>query len=532
VLPLALCLPLALQAGNPLARVDDRVRAWQNILHYAFAIEIPDTGQTVSGTAWVWYRPTAPDRDLVLDFADDMEVLGVVTPGGDTVSFAHEGDSLLVRHWGPVGDSVGVRIVYRGAPSDGLVIQADPHGRRAAFADDWPTRAHCWLPVEDDPSDKATVSWVVTAPGAWMVIANGRFEDTTRQADGRLVWRYAEMHPIPAYTFVIGAGELVVTPLASAHGVALSLWTDPEDSAFAVARPFWNASRIVDVFADYVGPFPYEKLAHVESSTRFGGMENASAIFYASGGYARRTMGEDVVAHETAHQWFGDAVTEGDWHHLWLSEGFATYFAAFYHDLTGDSAGFRRRMDGARAQYVASEVVDRPILDFGERDLMRLLNANNYQKGAWVLHMLRREIGDDAFARGIREYYRLYRDSTALSQDLRAVMERASGKDLDRFFRQWLTQPGYPTVRVVVRRDAGPSGEAEILIEQVQPLAWGTFAIPVRVDVRSAATGARASVTIRMTGRVGRAWLRLPAGADTIEVDPLGDVLLSATSTW
>jgi aminopeptidase N len=526
-----LVLLLALQALNPLARTVDSIRAGQNILHYDFAVSIPDTGTAVEAIARVHFRPAAPAGPLVLDLSDSLHV-SRVSAEGRAVPFEHVGDRLVIQRWGPVGDSLVVEIAYGGQAPDGLFIRQDVHGHRSAFADDWPDRAHCWLPVEDHPSDKASVSWTVEVPDGWKAIANGRFVDTTRRASGRLRWRYDEPRRIPPYTFVIGAGPLAVTPFVTPRGLPQSVWTFTEDSAFAVNGPFHRVNEIVDTFTAYIGAFPYAALAHVESSTRFGGMENSGAIFYAERGYASRSMREPVVAHETAHQWFGDAVTERDWHHLWLSEGFATYFAALYYELIGEDGTFQHEMADAKQEYLTSDVVDRPILDFAQTDYVRLLNANNYPKASWVLHMLRRAIGDDTFHGGIRAYYATYRDSTALSEDFREVMERASGQDLGWFFEQWLAQPGFPQLRVIVRRAGGAGGEAVVEIAQVQPEAWGTYRIPVRVDVVNARTGARSGVTVTMTSRSARALLTLADGADTIEVDPHQDVLLTAEAAF
>src|SRR2546426_12005114 len=143
--------------------------------------------------------------------------------------------------------------------------------------------------------------------------------------------------PIPVYLMVIAAAPLYEYDLGeTACGLTLVgrcvhqwAYVDPRLADF-LPGPFRSAGDIVSYFGSLVGPFPYEKLAHLESSTRFGGMENATAIFYADQPFRKRTMADGVVAHETAHQWFGDAVTETEWSHLWLSEGFATYFAALW----------------------------------------------------------------------------------------------------------------------------------------------------------------------------------------------------------
>src|SRR6185503_12041106 len=118
------------------------------------------------------------------------------------------------------------------------------------------------------------------------------------------------------------------------------------------------------------------------------------------------------------HQWFGDSVTEADWRHLWLSEGFANYFQALFYEWADGPAAFRRELDEMRTSYLRSEVVDRPIVDPQAADLFALLNQNNFDKGAWVLHMLRGVVGDSAFQRGIRDYYGRHQHGTALSADL------------------------------------------------------------------------------------------------------------------
>src|SRR5204862_2481017 len=149
------------------------------------------------------------------------------------------------------------------------------------------------------------------------------------------------------------------------------VYTAPEQKSM-LPGPFARAGEIVQLFGRLVGPFPYEKLAHLQSSTRFGGMENASAIFYSDGSFRRRTMNEGLIAHETAHQWFGDAVTERDWAHLWLSEGFATYFAALWtRHAHGDSA-FRHEMARNRAVVLADteDVGTRPVIDTAQRQLL------------------------------------------------------------------------------------------------------------------------------------------------------------------
>ena len=267
------------------------------------------------------------------------------------------------------------------------------------------------------------------------------------------VWR--ESRRIPVYLMVIAAAPLERYDLGdTACGLAevqrcvpQSVYTAPEQRGM-LPGPFARAGEIVQLFAELVGPFPYEKLAHLQSSTRFGGMENASEIFYSDGAFRRRTMNDGLIAHETAHQWFGDAVTERDWAHLWLSEGFATYFAALWTRAARGDSAFRAQMAGVRRTVLAdtTAVTHRPVIDTIETNYLALLNRNSYEKGGFVLHMLRAQVGERAFFDALRSYYAKHKHSTAVTDDLRAEMERESKQQLGWFFDQWLKRPGYPEV--------------------------------------------------------------------------------------
>jgi aminopeptidase N len=276
---------------------------------------------------------------------------------------------------------------------------------------------------------------------------------------------------------------------------------------------------MIDLFGRLFGPFPYPLLRHVETSTIFGGMENSTAIFYDERAWAAHRLGEGTVAHETAHQWFGDAVSQSDWHHLWLSEGFATYGAALWQEHLDGADGLQAAMRGAATAIRRSSVRDRPIIDPAESRLMSLLNDNNYPKGAWVLHSLRGLVGDSAFFRGLRLWMERARHRGVLSRDFADLMREVSGRDLDWYFRQALTQPGYPVLQVATK-DRGDS--LEVTLRQVQPAAWGLFRIPsleVQVD--------RRAVTVPLEGREAVVVVaKEDAGPAEVKVDPNGWWLL------
>jgi len=177
-------------------------------------------------------------------------------------------------------------------------------------------------------------------------------------------------------------------------------------------------------------------------------------------------------------------VTEREWAHLWLSEGFADYFAALWAQRAHGDTAFRRTMAGMRAKILADkDVASRPVIDTAQTNYLALLNANSYDKGAWVLYMLHQQLGDSAFFRGLRSYYAKYRDSTALSDDLRRELEQASGRSLGQFFDQWLRRPGFAQPAIGWAFDPS-TGSVSLFVQQDS--ARGAYAFPLTVIVTDA----------------------------------------------
>jgi aminopeptidase N len=414
---------------------------------------------------------------------------------------------------------------YRGTPDDGLIIRNNVHGHRAAFADNWPNRARFWFPSLDHPADKATASLTILAPPGWDVVANGVRKGaptTIERPDGstrrQFEWRITQ--PVSTYNMVIGAADFRVQTIGRpcfgvGRCVDVTTLLFPE-SVEKAAPSFQRAAAMVEYYSQLISPFPYDKLAHIQSSTRFGGMENATAIFYSEQALANGRAIEEVVAHETAHQWFGGAVTEAEWPHVWLSEGFATYFGALFFEQADGIAAFRGMMEASRRQIVASKVNDRPIVDTTKPDLFALLDTNAYQKAGWVLHMLRGLLGDARFFDGIRRYYRTHEHGAALTLDLQRAMEEASGVKLDDFFDQWLFHPGYPQLRVSWQ-NAGPQ-TASVVVTQVQPERWPTFRMPLTIELTTTSGPIRRQVDV--DERLERYTFQLDSALTGVVLDP------------
>jgi aminopeptidase N len=502
-----------------------------DVSDYALTLDLPDTGSTIHANALITVARVARADTLRLDLLD-LDV-NAVSVDGRAAKFnrTHDGVDIVLPSRKATTATFEVNVEYGGAVKDGLIVRQDSAGRWTYFGDNWPNRARHWIPSIDHPSDKATVTWRVRAPAARTIIANGRLvsRKPMRDASGgdrvETVWR--ESKPIAPYLMVIAAAPLVEYDVGdTACGLAelqrcvpQLVYVAPEQRNF-LPGPFARVGEIVQLFSTLVGPFPYEKLAHLQSSTRFGGMENASAIFYADGGFRRGTMRDGVVAHETAHQWFGDAVTERDWPHLWLSEGFATYFAALWTRAARGDSAFRSDMANIRRTVLndSGPVTHHPVIDTVETNLMALLNANSYQKGGFVLHMLRQQIGEGAFFSALREYYRKNRHSTALTDDLQSEMEQTSKQQLGWFFDQWLRKPGYPTVQATWRYD---TGNHQTVIDLAQSGSFGDYDFPITVAATDSA-GATHRVSGRMKPNGGPIQLRIPTATSpaAVVLDP------------
>ncbi len=385
-----------------------------------------------------------------------------------------------------------VVVSYYGTPKDGLVLSNDKAGKPSAIGDNWPDRVHHWIPCFDHPSAKATVKFTVTAPARDLVVANGKLEKVEASTSANRTWTYTEAAPIPPYCMIVAVGEFAQINMADAPITPLSYYVPQPDRIYAVYG-FTAANPSLKFFSETIAPYPYEKLALIVGATQFGAMENSSAIVFSRGLLDSRATEPrsaffkvrvgliDLVAHEIAHQWFGDSVTESTWADLWLSEGFATYFAGLVIEHYEGEMRFRDYLQQAANRYFDFERKNRiPIHDTETADLFKLLNPNNYQKGAWVLHMLRKELGDEIFFRGIRDYYEAHRGSLAASEDLRASLEKASGKSLQEFFARWVYGAGHPLYELSWHWDVKRK-RLQLTLDQTQPEA--AFPNSVRVQI-------------------------------------------------
>ncbi|MBZ5496584.1 MAG: M1 family peptidase [Acidobacteriia bacterium] len=428
-----------------------------DIRNYIFKLELKDDTNTIAGETGIEVLFKAGgvmelSLDLIGKSADGktgMTVSGVRSDGQALV-FKHENNRLQINLGtaAQAGERRRIIVNYSGIPADGLIIGPNKNKERAFFGDNFPDRCRHWLPTIDHPYDKATCEFAITAPEAYQVVANGDLVETTSLTGNRRLTRYRESVPIATYCMVIGVARFAVEKIGQVTGVPVQSWVyaADRDAGFSDYR---IAMKPLEFFSWRIGPFSYEKLANVQSKTRYGGMENSSNIFYSERSVSGQGRNEGLFAHEIAHQWFGDSVTESDWDHTWLSEGFATYLTHVYNEYTYGRDVMVRGLRSDRDRIIAyfQKNPAAAIVTPANPRLNNILSTNSYQKGGWFLHMLRRLVGDEAFWKGISTYYKRYQNGNALTGDFQGVMEEVSGRKLGDFFRQWVYTPGQPALK-------------------------------------------------------------------------------------
>jgi aminopeptidase N len=423
-----------------------------------------------------------------------------VTSDGRALTFQHEKDRVRValpRAFQP-GERCELTLSYHGVPATGILVANNKYGDRGFFSNPWPNKARNYLASIDHPSAKAPVTTIITAPRKYQVISNGRMTEQTDLPDDLRRTAWSEASPICTCLMSIAVAPFAVSHFGEYHGIPLSAWVYPQEKDVSFRNFSAFTQPILEFFIDRIGPYSYEKLAQVEANGIGGGMELASDIFY---GYGATGPGRQLVAHEMAHQWFGDSAAEKDWDDVWLSEGFATYFALLYQEFEDGHDAFLDGIRRSKSQAIAYALANpsSTIVHDNLADISRVIanNAQIYQGGAQVLHNVRGVVGTDTFWAGIRLYYGRFQNGNATTDDFRHAIEDAcaaagdrcpaDGRDLSWLFRELLNRGGVLQVKGTWRYDAAAK-QIEVTLDQTQ--TSGVYRMPIEIAItRTVAPG-------------------------------------------
>lgn len=520
---------------------EERVTTLWQPINYDVTITLNEQLSEISHARVVLKGLSVSENLELIDLDFGEMAIDAVTLDGQPAKFDRTKDRLNI-HLPRKLDIDGrfeIAVEYHGRPKDGLIFANDKDGKPSATGDNWPDRVHHWIPSLDHPSAKATTRFTVTAPAKELVVANGKLDSVVNDSQTTRTWTYTEAVPIPPYCMIIAVGEYAKLEPSGPAITPLTYYVPQADAKFAL-QGFAPAAPSLKFFSETVAPYPYEKLALIVGATRFGGMENSSAIVFSTNVLSPRSNPrisrafniseglEQVVAHEIAHQWFGDSVTEVSWADLWLSEGFATYFAGLFVQKHDGEEAFQAYMKRAADTYFKYEKTKRsPIHDRDTDVLMDLLNANNYQKGAWVLHMLRSELGDKAFFDGIRRYYKENKDSVASTKDVQKALEESSGKKLEKFIASWIFGAGHPQYELSWKWNQSRKS-VRLTLRQLQLES----AFPNRVPIEVMVGSQRVSIVLEPTDKVLVKDFKLKRAPSEVKLDPnntiLKDVVIKA----
>ncbi len=393
-----------------------------------------------------------------------------------------------------------------------------------------------WFPCHDSPNHKVRLHVIATVPDGQVALSNGALRDIYKAADPhKRIYDWQLSRPAPTYLLTLVVGPFVEV-VQQREPVPVSFWTLPGREADG-DRAFGRTPQMLALYERLLGVrYPFEKYSQVAvAEFIFGGMENSSMTTQTDLTLhdARAHLdfsSEPLVSHELAHQWFGDLVTCRTWSHGWLNEGFATYFEQLWREETESADEF----DYARLQACRSyrtedaEHYRRTIVTNRYEAPIDVFDAHLYEKGGAVLHMLRRLLGDAVFFQGLGAYLNQHADGNVETPDLRRALERYAGRDLGRFFSQWVeTGKGYPELKVTQSWN-GDEKQLQLTLEQTQDTAHAPlFDLSVAVELHFA-DGTRVNRQMSLDKKQQSVWIACAAAPEMVLVDPRGDLL----ATW
>ena len=406
-----------------------------DVTHYDLALTPDLDSGTLQAVATIDARAPAPLPEFSLDL--DGLTVDAVTIDGTAATWSRRAGKLAVTPAKPLGAGASFQtaVRYHGVP----VPKVPPDGIRlgwirtahGAYVVDEPDGAHTWFPSNDVPSDKATFTFHVTVPDGITAVANGTLASSP-SSGGATTWTWTSPDPMATYLAVVAVGDYELQD-GSAYRRSDAAEVQP-----CLDRP----EQVVRFFEPYFGPYPFDTVGLLVTDSPGGlAVETQTRPLFSSADFAAGCP-DVVIAHELAHQWFGDAVTPAQWQDVWLNEGFATYAEWLWgtHDDAAmlDRLAARARDDVARSGGPAS--ISHPTV-------RTLFAWPVYGGGATVLHALRREVGDDTFFATLRAWVARYRGASATTDDFIAVASATAGRDLGPFLRAWLdgtTMPELP----------------------------------------------------------------------------------------
>jgi len=436
------------------------------------------------------------------------------------------------------GDKLDVEIKYEGKTTKGVYfILPDkdyPHRPQQIWTQGESEDTRYYLPIYDYPNDRLTTETILTVPANWTTIANGKLVSVKDAGNGMKVWDWQETLPSSTYLITVVAGEFdEVKDIWRGKPVT---YYAPKGRGDRLKINYGRTPQMLELFTKKLGvDYPWEKYAQaMVDDFVAGGMENSSATTNTSSSLIHPTLapeyatGQDpLISHELGHQWFGDLVTCKDWGNIWLNEGFATFMETLWAEsyFPKDQAEYDR-WSGIREWFEQANLWTKPLVRHDFDDSSEF-DGNAYGKGGLVLYMLRHQIGEEAFYRGLKHYLEVNRGKNVVTADLVKAIEEETHTNVDQFFTQWAYGAGAPKFDLGYKYDDAKR-QVILKVKQTQKVEGrvGIFRIPTDVEITTAAGARVYPITISKTEEV----FALPADSTPTMVlfDKGGHILKSA----
>lgn len=472
----------------------ERSRA-SDFIHYRVTLAFDLDAKIFQGENRITLTPFADGVSRIELDAEGIVIESVLGPDGNELFFERSDSSVVIVTSSPLsyGDTVDVTVQYRGEGSQaGLFFDdaSDDHPRMVS-TDSWPDEARSWIPLYDYPHDKATHELIVTVAEGDRVLSNGRLLGVTKdEAAGTSTWHWSQELPHSTYLMMVAIGPFVVIQ-DSLGDLPVSYWVYPEDEEDA-RRIFEKTPRMIGFYSDlFDHPYPWAKYDQVTTPHVGGGAEATSATILGDGVIHDRRAEQDfsrerVIAHEVAHQWWGNLITLREWSHAWLNESFGTYSDYLWtrHEKGEDEGAWD--LLGKKNQYLreADTRYQRPIVFPRYHRPHDNFDSHTYPKGAVILHQLRYLLGDEPFFRTLSAFLHEHAFEPVDTHDFMRTVKEVTGRNMDWFFEQFVFRPGHPVFEVSSEWDS-EAGEVRLSVVQVQSRDHGVplYRIPVRIGI-------------------------------------------------
>ena len=459
-------------------------QAKYDVTYYWLDLDIDPATVSVSGTVRVIATVVdGPLSSADIDLYDNMTVDSVVETGGGGLAHSHSGDILSVTldHAYATDEIFSIDITYHGTPSStaGAFEFTSYGGEDMIWSLSEPFGARTWWPCKDYSDDKPDSADIwVTVPDNLIVASNGTLRETVDNG-ATFTYKWHEQYPIATYLVSVAIHPYTVFSdyyhYSPTDSMEIQYYVFPAHYD-DVQATYALVPDMITVYAGFFGEYPFleEKYGHAEF-TWGGGMEHQTIT--SLGGW-----GEYLIAHELAHMWWGDMITCGDFHHIWLNEGFAVYSEALWAEATYGWAAYKQQMEYSK--YLGSGTIYVPDLS----DWNRIFDPDlTYDKASWIPHMLRGIVGDSVFFDIIEAYYgSQYQYGSCTTEQFRDICESVAGREFDHFFQQWVYEEGFPYYHYSWSYEPVPSSyEVSLSIDQLQEDV--VFHMPIQVTVTTTA---------------------------------------------